>query len=54
MYDFVSVNMYLDLSCCAVIPGGGRNKEYALHLLQICKGNIKVRLKKRKETHCSI
>ncbi|KAG8190118.1 hypothetical protein JTE90_026688 [Oedothorax gibbosus] len=35
------VELYLDLSCCALVPGGGRNKEYALHLLQICKGNIK-------------
>ncbi|XP_015926760.1 zinc finger protein 541 [Parasteatoda tepidariorum] len=35
------VEMYLELSCSAVVPGGGRNKEYALHLLQMCKGKIK-------------
>ncbi|CAL1266686.1 unnamed protein product [Larinioides sclopetarius] len=35
------VEMYLDLSCCALVSGGGRNKEYALHLLHVCKGNIK-------------
>ncbi|GFX31367.1 zinc finger protein 541 [Trichonephila clavipes] len=42
--DFISdeeVEMYLDLSCCALISGGGRNKEYALHLLHMCKGNVK-------------
>ncbi|GIX66669.1 mitotic deacetylase-associated SANT domain protein [Caerostris darwini] len=35
------VELYLDLSCCALVSGGGRNKEYALHLLHACKGNIK-------------
>ncbi|XP_054714606.1 uncharacterized protein LOC129224210 [Uloborus diversus] len=35
------VDSYLELACCAVVPGGGQNKEFALHLLQLCKGNIK-------------
>lgn len=34
--------MYLQFACCASVPGGGRNKEYALHLLHMCKGNIHV------------
>lgn len=34
--------MYLQFACCAAVPGGGRNKEYALHLLHMCKGNIHV------------
>ncbi|XP_039282928.1 mucin-5AC [Nilaparvata lugens] len=34
------VEMYLDFACCAAVPGGGRNKEYALHLLHLCNGNI--------------
>lgn len=34
--------MYLDFACCAAVPGGGRNKEYAMHLLQMCSGNIHV------------
>lgn len=37
-----SVNMFLDFACCAAIPGGGRNKEYALHVLQLCEGKIHV------------
>ncbi|KAK2162559.1 hypothetical protein LSH36_96g02011 [Paralvinella palmiformis] len=32
---------YQDFACCAAIPGNGTNKEYALHLLYICKGNVK-------------
>lgn len=35
--------MYLQFACCASAPGGGRNKEYALHLLHMCRGNIRVR-----------
>ncbi|XP_063991092.1 mucin-12 isoform X2 [Diachasmimorpha longicaudata] len=35
------VDMYLQFACCASVPGGGRNKEYALHLLHMCKGNIR-------------
>ncbi|XP_060525589.1 uncharacterized protein LOC132701551 isoform X3 [Cylas formicarius] len=34
------VEMYLDFACCAAVPGGGRNKEYAMHLLHMCGGNI--------------
>ncbi|KAJ9581309.1 hypothetical protein L9F63_023515, partial [Diploptera punctata] len=34
------VEMYLEFACCAAVPGGGRNKEYALHLLHMCHGNI--------------
>ncbi|XP_046741243.1 uncharacterized protein LOC124408381 isoform X3 [Diprion similis] len=34
------IEMYLQFACCAAVPGGGRNKEYALHLLHMCKGNI--------------
>lgn len=36
--------MYMDFACCAAVPGGGRNKEYALHLLHLCKGNVQVHL----------
>lgn len=39
----LAVEMYLQFACCAAVPGGGRNKEYALHLLHMCKGNIHVR-----------
>uniref|UniRef100_A0ABD2WSP6 Transcriptional-regulating factor 1 n=1 Tax=Trichogramma kaykai TaxID=54128 RepID=A0ABD2WSP6_9HYME len=35
------VEMYLQFACCAAVPGGGRNKEYALHLLHMCRGNIR-------------
>ncbi|KAK0075816.1 hypothetical protein PV326_011257, partial [Microctonus aethiopoides] len=34
------LEMYLQFACCAGVPGGGRNKEYALHLLHMCRGNI--------------
>ncbi|XP_073994379.1 uncharacterized protein isoform X3 [Rhodnius prolixus] len=34
------VDMYLEFACCAAVPGGGRNKEYALHLLHLCHGKI--------------
>ncbi|CAG9762190.1 unnamed protein product [Ceutorhynchus assimilis] len=34
------IGMYLEFACCAAIPGGGRNKEYAMHLLHMCGGNI--------------
>ncbi|XP_068893870.1 uncharacterized protein [Tenebrio molitor] len=36
----IEVDMYLDFACCAAVPGGGRNKEYAMHLLHLCGGNI--------------
>ncbi|KAK4885195.1 hypothetical protein RN001_001466 [Aquatica leii] len=39
-YSDNEVDMYLDFACCAAIPGGGRNKEYAMHLLHLCGGNI--------------
>lgn len=31
---------YLEFACCAAVAGGGRNKEYALHVLALCQGNI--------------
>ncbi|CAG7818712.1 unnamed protein product, partial [Allacma fusca] len=31
---------YLEFACCSAIPGGGRNKEYALHVLNNCNGDI--------------
>lgn len=34
--------MYLEFACCAAVPGGGRNKEYALHLLNMCHGEVHV------------
>ncbi|KAL1110102.1 hypothetical protein AAG570_008179, partial [Ranatra chinensis] len=34
------IDMYLEFACCAAVPGGGRNKEYALHILHLCKGNV--------------
>ena len=34
---------YQDFACCAAVPGNGLNKEYALHLLQLSNGDIKVR-----------
>lgn len=40
--DSIAVEMYLEFACCAAVPGGGRNKEYALHLLHMCHGNIHV------------
>ncbi|KAF0311096.1 Zinc finger protein 541 [Amphibalanus amphitrite] len=35
------LDMYLEFACCASSPAGGRNKEYALHLLHMTGGNIK-------------
>nr|XP_024217845.1 uncharacterized protein LOC106689252 [Halyomorpha halys] len=34
------IEKYLEFACCAAVPGGGRNKEHALHLLHICNGII--------------
>ncbi|XP_075530351.1 uncharacterized protein LOC142563654 isoform X1 [Dermacentor variabilis] len=34
------VENYLELACCAAIPGGGRNREYAFHILALCQGNL--------------
>ena len=42
MSCFISVDKYLEFACCSAVPGGGRNKEYAMHLLSHCKGNISV------------
>lgn len=39
---FSTVQYYQDFACCAAVPGNGANKEYALHLLQITGGDIKV------------
>ena len=39
---YFTVQWYLDFSCCAAVPGNGLNKELALHLLQLKKGNIMV------------
>ena len=41
-FVIIAVQYYQDFACCAAIPGNGTNKEYALHLLYICKGNVKV------------
>ena len=38
----LSVDMFLEFACCAAVPGGGRNKEYALHLLHLCHGKVHV------------
>ncbi|XP_014218337.2 uncharacterized protein LOC106646732 [Copidosoma floridanum] len=35
------LSMYLQFACCATVPAGGRNKEYALHLLHMCNGNVR-------------
>ncbi|XP_071053390.1 zinc finger protein 541 isoform X2 [Onthophagus taurus] len=34
------VEMYFDFACCAALPGGGRNQEYAMHVLNLSDGNI--------------
>lgn len=34
------LNHYLDLACSAVVKGGSCNKEYALHSLRLCNGDI--------------
>ncbi|XP_041418464.1 transcriptional-regulating factor 1 isoform X2 [Xenopus laevis] len=34
------VDVFLSMSCSSVLPGGGTNLEYALHVLYECKGNI--------------
>uniref|UniRef100_T1IPX5 Transcriptional-regulating factor 1 n=1 Tax=Strigamia maritima TaxID=126957 RepID=T1IPX5_STRMM len=34
------VEAYLEFACCAAIPGGGRNKEYALIVLHMANGNL--------------
>lgn len=39
----VAVDAYLELASCAAVPGGGRNREYAFHVLALCQGNLQVR-----------
>ncbi|KAE8600562.1 hypothetical protein XENTR_v10013313 [Xenopus tropicalis] len=34
------VDVFLSLSCSSVVPGGGTNLEYALHVLYECNGNV--------------
>ncbi|XP_064489874.1 uncharacterized protein LOC135401406 isoform X2 [Ornithodoros turicata] len=34
------VDAYLEFACCSAVAGGGRNKEYAMHVLALCQGNI--------------
>ncbi|CAN7994051.1 unnamed protein product, partial [Ixodes pacificus] len=34
------LDAYLELASSAVVPGGGRNREYAFHLLALCQGNL--------------
>lgn len=48
---FVAVQYYQEFACCAAVHGNGLNKEYALHLLHITKGDIKVRLADTNTTH---
>ena len=48
------IESYLELSCCACIPGSGRNKEYAMHLLYINKGDIHNAIVKLLEPHPTI
>ncbi|CAH1792207.1 unnamed protein product [Owenia fusiformis] len=35
------VQYFQDFACCAAVPGNGVNKEYALHLLHMYKGDVK-------------
>ena len=44
LYLSVAVLFYQDFACCAAIPGNGTNKEFALHLLHLCNGDVKVTL----------
>ncbi|XP_024080741.1 uncharacterized protein LOC106672933 isoform X1 [Cimex lectularius] len=47
------IDMYLEFACCAAVPGGGRNKEYALHVLHLCHGKIhEAMLKLMQPTPC--
>lgn len=38
---YVEVNAYLDMACSLGLYGGSNNKEYALHILQRTRGNVK-------------
>lgn len=42
LYVQISVESYLDMACSVAVLGGGSNKEYALHILHRCNGNVKV------------
>jgi len=33
----------MEFACCAAVRGSGANKEYAHHVLNLCRGNVKVR-----------
>ncbi|CAG2161919.1 unnamed protein product, partial [Oppiella nova] len=48
------IESYLELSCCACVPGSGRNKEYAMHLLYISNGDIQEAIVKLLEPHPTI
>ena len=37
-----SVESYLEMACSLGLYGGSNNKEYALHILQRTRGNVKV------------
>lgn len=41
-YPPISVQYYQEFSCSAAVSGNGCNVEYALHVLHLLKGNIKV------------
>ena len=34
------MDSFLEFACCDAVPGGGRNYEYALHVLELCDGDI--------------
>ena len=42
IFLYFSVEAYLDMACSLVLYGGSNNKEYALHILQRTRGNVKV------------
>lgn len=48
------IESFLELSCSACVPGSGRNKEYAMHLLSIAKGDIHNAIVKLLEPHPTI
>ena len=41
-FDAHTVDWYMEFACSEAIPYKGRNKEYALHVLQEVNYNIKV------------
>ncbi|CAM1323384.1 TRERF1 (predicted) [Pycnogonum litorale] len=46
------VEEYLDFACSSCIPGSGKNKEYALHQLQLVCGNIQEAILKLMQRNC--